>query len=1113
MSTAWFETTELVVYRAVPSTGDTNPKIKDAGVGGVITFGVKGKASVKIPKLTPFKDPYYSERIGKAGDEPSIFGDKVNVSKIGQYNPAKPLNNIDGLHIWNIYRLRDVKRLLSAYMGCPITHILFGFDGDDEATTLSEALLSISTVTGGGPLWVYLLGDWPNHKTLDIWASSESEWTNTSSLAERANTLRLFSRREELFQTLEEYTYKMSGSVSQTILSSRPEKKPIINGEKLFLLTPLDDLKPEMLGKTQEGSWLIGLGNAPRGSEKSSIKILKTSNILPVQLQPEKGGETTALLLVKNTDIGVHPYRISILDDFQISIISNWTLDRGKSNRDTFLRNTLGALVLFLRRVYAHLDDDIMNPAYSLPDRKRFSSTISISSYREEYSGGSFDKFKSIISKLAQAEMVHITYITATSIYFRGLKGSSKDRVLELHNYIRGRLKTSFRRLSCVWCVPELASDIMSFLSKGPEVQIKAEEKDIFVTISNCNGDEEIQTMSEYVGRMAKYANYKQSAEDGKRIRDYANLNLLEQIDPILFGSRPMPGGKKINFSRECQGASRHPVPVSIDEATRSGKSAIVITNFTYGGPQAYKCVHKDFPFVSLRPKPFGTDCTMCCVQQEIPDNSLKAGEQSMCLRTMTSDWSTEQYLSPAISLETILTAKPLQFNGQQLPEGRLALFPVGVRELLPTNVYLYNPPNVDCQNIHEVVQWLISGTASGMEQAPSVTRTAGTPCQSCMGATLEDRLIDYIAFGAPLFAIRMMPTSSKSWRASFLDVGDLLEQSPYVMATWTLSPNSPAVSFYPVVSKDGRPAILEDLGLRVERGMTKGSALLFTNDAIVNKLGYTVTSMLLFTGICQGLMVSLPGSKNPPFFLQVKPTRAKIEKVSKLRDLTFPTVHDLEELFKRASKKLPYYSPIAKKIFYSKGKCVGMVVGPDNVTIMVQPSSALPRGIDTSRATSCELTQQHIDMLWGKLSHMDIPPTLVDGDFSKGTISACEIYLSNKLVRYGVTRMAVDILEKGIKKHSSSIEEIADLRRLFEKECLSFVTIGSSVRISMHGEGIVMLGEKITITKELFDAVVWRLATNCPKNPVFLEPYFQCFGSTVHREKATLEPWEKMVQ
>jgi hypothetical protein len=748
-----------------------------------------------------------------------------------------------------------------------------------------------------------------------------------------------------------------------------------------------------------------------------------------------------------------------------------------------------------------------MNPSSSFPDRTKIETILSIASYREEYTGGSFETFKSLISRLARAEIVRITYLTNTSIYFQMAMGSSRDRVVELYRYIRSRLRSAYKRLSCIWCVPELVIDIMAFLSKGPEIQIKAEEKEMFVTISNCNGDEEIQIAGEYVGRMAKYSGYKESAiGSSKHARDYANLNLLEQVDPVMFGSRPMPGERRVNFSRECQGTERHPVPVSLEEAEKgiSNGSAVIVSNFSYGGPQAYKCIHSNYPYISLRAKSFGTDCTLCCVQQPIPPKSLKAGEQNMCLKSMLFDPTSIEIPSSVASLG----AKALQFDGQQLPEGRLATFPSGVRELLPSNVYLYNPPGVDCQNIQEVIQWITSGSALEVDQITGVMKTDGTPCMSCQGATLEDRLMDYIAFGAPIFAIRLLPTSAKHWRASFLDVGGLFEQSPYVMATWAMEIGSPAISFYPVVTKDATPIILDDLNLKVEREVSQESSLLFTYDGI-SKLGYEIDGMLLRGGICHGLEL-LDGTKGKgSFFIPIRPARVKIGKIVELEDLTFPTIAQLDALFAKAEKVMPYYSASAKRIFHSGGKTIGLILSPDGVALMFSPSTGIPKHVDAEEAMPIEIAKAALPLLWKRAKSETIPPVLVGTSFSRTTIRSAQIYIASKIVRHKIVTKAEKLLvatDQGSEK-----EKIAGLAELFRNECKKYVTIGPKIRIPSCGDAMVLLGEKITLPKVIYDSAIYALAAGCPKNKAFLSSYLQCFGAIVYIEKLKLEPWEKM--
>jgi len=96
----------------------------------------------------------------------------------------------------------------------------------------------------------------------------------------------------------------------------------------------------------------------------------------------------------------------------------------------------------------------------------------------------------------------------------------------------------------------------------------------------------------------------------------------------------------------------------------------------------------------------------------------------------------------------------------------------------------------------------------------------------------------------------------------------------------------------------------------------------------------------------------------------------------------------------------------------------------------------------------------------------------------------------------------------RGARQRSSRI-----LISLLSTECKRFVTMGTTVRIPMHGEELVKLGEKITITRPIYDLVIRRMATRCPKNPASVSAYLQHFAAPLpptQRTASASSSWGK---
>jgi hypothetical protein len=86
------------------------------------------------------------------------------------------------------------------------------------------------------------------------------------------------------------------------------------------------------------------------------------------------------------------------------------------------------------------------------------------------------------------------------------------------------------------------------------------------------------------------------------------------------------------------------------------------------------------------------------------------------------------------------------------------------------------------------------------------------------------------------------------------------------------------------------------------------------------------------------------------------------------------------------------------------------------------------------------------------------------------------------------------------------------DLLKWFQSQCKGLVIISSKVRFVLVDDNVVMLSERISITRELYEAATIRLASSSPKNVELLLPYLRSFGTVLRPDDVACRAWEKVL-
>jgi hypothetical protein len=1191
MYEAWFHPLPTVIYRVVPIEGKGSVcGIRSAGITGVIHFG-KEKVSFPSKGAAKFTDPYRSSKITDESTGIDIIEEQASVAHLFNYSIDSPVNVQPGLSLWPIYRIWHLKQLLSAYIGCPTSHIslrdklgnALDVYASSEAAEMRRVPTELLQSVKDLPKEVYLLlvGDWLNRKDVEL-GPGESRYSTgdlvskTASLesirkSERVRIMSIYAVREKILSDIISRVKpgkepSLHGNVTQTELSAYPSEKGshIVDNERMFGLLRLNQFRPKDMSVPD---WLTVLSY--NNGSKIQAKILRASTGVPDRIAPSRSGALGALLLVreKETPVHLHAFMVTLHDDFRVNIVSNWA-GNDVDTRESLKGRSEKALNAFLRRMYSFFEEDIMRPDSSLPNRRTLRKTLSIVAYRENYVGGNFEKYKEAIAQLARAELARITYLTSSSIYFQLPQGWSEERLSDLYLYLSSRPSPTWNGFSDTNGFNGTHSEdqdgryeAVNYVAKGPEIQLKAEATELFIMISGCNGDEEITLAGKLAGVVAVASGYVPSTQRGtKMMRDYANLSLLEQIDPILFGSRLLPGGERVNYSRECQGASRHPIPISIDEALAHPSSRIeILTNTTYGGPQAYKAPTDEFPVISFRAVPFQNYCVVCCVQKPVDPSSLRWDEYSECARHMMFD----QSKLATNGRRDQVYGSSLQFDGNRIVRGRIANFPKGVREHFPPTAFLYSPIDVDSSNLHDVIEW-----------------TVGYPIEEMETGNPYDQMMNYAIRGVPVAFLRLTPSSKKVWRASLLELSEFYDVPPYVICMWTsdTSADQFPASYHPIVSEDRKPLTSDDLRLEIEYGGREATGQkaerAFTIEILGTRLpNYRIVNTVMSDDYCYAVTLArrtamahsvakgkrsavakgktssrstakgkarsaVEGKASTTgFLIPIRPTRTKSINPISIQEATLPTVKQLDELLSDIKKEFQYSLLSARSLIYDeKDMLLSVVISPDGVVVHVQPSSVPPKELDLSMARRQTIARHAYEMVWDRIKLYPSTPAIVDFPFTVTSLRSAEMYLAAKAVRYGVVSKLVEAAKKklvvgpthsseGKSSSSTSTKAVRTATRtakdedprdafigILSTECKKFVRLGKETKIALSRNNIILFSERAEMPKELFDSAITRLAAYCPKNPQLILPYFKCFGSVLHPEKPSLEEWEKIV-
>lgn len=1104
----WLKPVSVTIGRVIPVEhgGTTIGGVKNAAVAGVISFGkTKSTFSQKSFAVT---DPYKSSPITTdTSGGVDILDEQTPVAHLFNYSIDKPINSQPKLSLWPFYCIWHLKQLLSAYIGCPLSHISMR---DKDGTLLdhykhtiwipTEVLQSIKDLPD--MVYVFLTADWVGRKDYVSGYSTGERSTMLESIgkSERIHIMATYAAREKILRDISSFgssggskaVHDLSGIVTQTELSAYPPEagEHVIDNFRLYNLMVLNRFRPKDMSTP---NWLTVLSY--NDGAHTYMKTLKESVGTPKQLIPDRAGSLGALLLLreKATSANIHAFMITVHSGFKISVLSNWP-GSSVNTRDDLKSRSEAGLNAFLQRIYGFFDEDIMRPGSTLPKRSALRKTISIVSYRESYAGGDFEKCREMVSQLAKTDLARITYITTSSIYFQVHQGWSEERIENLYRYLTSRMRETPD--DAISNDQEFVRDILNHVSKGPEIQLKSDSSELFIMITGCNGDEEIASAGKLAGMMAIASGYSPSVGKTSMMRDYANLSLLEQIDPLLFGSRVLPGGDRINYSRECQGAARHPVPISIDDAlAHPSPSVVILNNITYGGPQAYRAPTDEFPIISFRSVPFQNYCVVCCVQNPIDPSSLRWEEYNECARRMMFDPGAAK----ARARHDQYYGSPLQFDGNSIIHGRLCNFPKGVREYLPPSAFLYSPEDVDVSNLRDVIEW-----------------TVGYPIEESSASSPYEQMSSYTIQGIPVTFLRLMPSSKKTWRASILELGEFYDVPPYVICMWTPDPDQYPTTFHPIVSEDRKPLTTDALKLSMDHGEGKKLERIFTIETMSGRLpGYKMTNMVMSDEYCYAVTVS---KGNSTFLVPIRPTRVKGVNVISIQEAVLPTIKQFDELLKEVKNQFPYSALSVRVVtFDEKDNLRTMVMAPDGVTVHIQPSRVLPKEISIESAKRLTVSRHAYEMVWERIKLYPSTPVIVNSPTTSLAAQCAEMYLSAEVIRHGIHEKLIAAAKKRTEKDHRTGDQLSenprdDYAKILSSECKRFVKIGKNTHIALARNSIILFSERAEMPEELYERTIMRLAARTPKNYQLILPYFNCFGSMLHKERPPLEDWEKIL-
>jgi hypothetical protein len=706
------------------------------GISSLIYFGesvAEKVTSTALPKVTPQHDPYYTgDKEGTSEGGIAILSSS-KARTITFFDPALKTQRCPVI-ARSFYSIRDLKRIIAAFIGCHVSHVDFRIKGTDisvghyKGESLVVAFDNIRRLSSQDDVIdLYLWMDWKTTSEqaidqttdLDHWPEVTVELMKTYTLGieQRTHVLGEFMSKDDTLKAIESVDISsLKSTAGRVMLTGYSPKTTIhkdvkirgIDTRKLFELIELSDevlavyyrsptktvckvkkdvtniafqAIPSVDGGLSVQLFVNSASGTGRDVKKDDVKGSKKTLTKSVMTRPPPyihDLSKYSAYLPKTFIVEVHP-------DGEVFIQAIWTEIQHVVDADT---RALSEIVL-------HRFKDIVEQfsplEYSFPistttfEIGKLRSTKT--QYYEVYAGGSFSKIKGTVSDLAQHGLSKIISFGEIKIVFRLPAFDSQDRVARITSRIFSKIYGNNAQLIYETDEKEMTDSAIS--GAIFTISTDAKTKKIRIEVEDITDEIELDFVKETTRRLVAIAGYTGSDKDF----EYGGLTILNKTDPSMFGTRIGEGeiGYKKNYSRVCQPDYRHPVPVSYaDSLELEADRLFRAKNLTYGGEQIYYCPSDKAKYPGFRQIGHGEPCVICCGTEKIHPESLRAREYFNCAKELV--YSREDIADFESKIDYAPYFAPIAFDGKNIPEGRMTRLPPGVQDLFPSDVFIINP-------------------------------------------------------------------------------------------------------------------------------------------------------------------------------------------------------------------------------------------------------------------------------------------------------------------------------------------------------------------------------------------------------------------------------------
>jgi len=1074
----------LVIRRMIPG----------GKCAGTIIF--KGTPKPKLCKRVDINDPYYDPSfVGEAPSEETEIALFATGETIGfkLYKPNLDLNIIEDITLWVTYSIREFKIILSAFIGCPVSHIdirasvdgkSLGHIYSEEGISVIDPLRRVSALPSQVEL--YLWGDFRDSSNMTMrWPEIESDLETVGPISGQPRTriMRDFIARDRIMIDLSKVDIikGIKGSIISTGFASPPESDAhgldIRRVYEIFHITPSDETVKSPI--TINGVYYNNGENIicrvdERTIKPVSVAIPKYPNSMTVLITLH-----SPVLPARLKSVAPRSFIMTLRDDCWLNAFTNWGDIKQIDNEDAKIVSRIAMQYIVNTITRMHKED------YSLADSRIIFETddiiVSNMQYYEMFEGGNYRQLQDLLGNLSRLSLVKQTFTGETKLSFYLPAFDTYDRKYVLSNFIRERIP--HLNAAVIWNKADVAVEVMSRVLEGPFLTVNYDDRSnsLRVEIKDTTNETEMSFAREAARRIVGSIGYKASRKEEAIAPGYLSLALLEHTDHELFGTRVLESGERVNFSRKCQTPERHPKPISAGEAEKLPKDRVIkLRNFTYGGEQIYYCPSSKFPYPALRQVAVDELCVLCCNATKIVPDSLKAREFYTCaIKLMYDEKDLDEF---AKSIKMLPYTAPIQFTGQDIPEGRLCKLPDGVREILPPDVYMYFPPGIDRKNIGEIVNWL---------------KDLELDIESEL---LHQQLVELLSNSISLAIIDLKSAGGKRWYPELV----IPVYSGYMVHDGSILVFKLGDSYYPAMNSKIEPAETPSniiTTFEEYRKRKEGYALqVFTLDrlkSLTTQVKFQILAHIVYEFKTYAILLEYNGQR---FAIPIVPCDCPSEREIAQEELTkyLPDIEILTKFLVALHNVAEAPEFIVERAVIGPNKAIyGFELRGEPVLFYTKSFKAYPRIYELSEAYVTSVIDPRLFKFL--LSGPSSAATKIDPLLRiERTIHIAQMYLANVAIRRA--KLKLDPSDK-----DASIE-------IMKKSLRKYVKLSKDISLPLEGDNIVMFSRELSITKEIYDIAIARLIEQAPKSAGLFKLYIVTRGSLVDPNKYDMRTGEKIL-